>query len=76
MKIDYDNLLRVAIIGCGPRGTYAFRALQELIVKFNVRKKLEIYLFEETGNFGSGWGFNPKQPLYLTINSTPSRVNV
>lgn len=79
MKINNDVLLRVAIIGCGPRGTYAFRALQELIVKFSLRKelnKLEIYLFEETGNFGSGWVYNPEQPLYLRINSKPSSINV
>jgi len=45
---------RLAIIGLGPRGSYALECFLREFIKFGEHNQLQILLFEETGKYGYG----------------------
>jgi uncharacterized NAD(P)/FAD-binding protein YdhS len=63
-----DKQRYLGIIGCGPRGLYA---LENVISKLGLAKgdeKIQIIVFEETGNFGNGQVYDLDQVATNWIN--------
>lgn len=70
------KLYKVAIVGLGPKGLYAF---ERLLAQLHNRKginAIEIHLFEKTGKFGAGEIYDPEQPEYLIMNYPNRNINV
>ncbi len=66
----------VAIIGGGPKGTYA---LERLIAQFAanpVAGPVDIYIFNRSIHFGAGDIYHPEQPDYLLINYAIGNINM
>lgn len=66
----------VAIIGCGPKGLYAFERLTAQLNANPIDKMIEIHLFNKTPNFGSGEIWNPDQPDFLLVNFCIGNINM
>ncbi|MEO9891090.1 FAD/NAD(P)-binding protein [Aurantibacter sp.] len=66
----------MAIIGIGPRGGYAFENLILELQQRNSLSQLQIFLFEETGNFGNGQVYPTDQPQSNWINITERILNL
>lgn len=66
---------KIAIIGLGPKGLYAFERLLARLQKSGGIKNVEIHLFEKTGNFGAGEIYDTKQPEYLIMNYPNRNIN-
>jgi len=70
------NPYKIAIVGLGPKGLYAF---ERLLAQFHISESadaVEIHLFEKTGNFGAGEIYEPDQPDYLIMNYPNRNINV
>jgi len=59
---------KIAIVGIGPRGSYALEQLVIELSRKNNLTKIKIFLFEETNNFGNGPVYNVDQPDSNWIN--------
>ncbi|WP_339715768.1 FAD/NAD(P)-binding protein [uncultured Kriegella sp.] len=70
------NRYKVAIIGLGPKGLYAFERLLASLQQVDDDFKLEIHLFEKTGFFGAGETYRPDQPTYLLMNYPNRNISV
>ncbi|GLR17998.1 FAD/NAD(P)-binding protein [Portibacter lacus] len=57
----------IAIIGLGPKGLYAFAELTKFLLSRNI-KEVNVYLFDKSGQFGTGPVYNLDQPKYLLMN--------
>ena len=49
----------IALVGCGPNGTYALERL--CVLAKRSAKPMKIHVFERTGDFGAGWVHSPHQ---------------
>ncbi len=60
----------IAIVGVGPRGSYALENLLIELNKTNSLSKIHILLFEETGNFGNGqvYGLNQTKNNWMNLS--------
>ncbi|QGJ70894.1 Hypothetical protein PBC10988_25940 [Planctomycetales bacterium 10988] len=67
--------LRVAIVGCGPKGFYSLERLCHELSTLSSKQKVEITLFEPTGYPASGAVYDPKQPHYLRMNFASRHVD-
>lgn len=67
---------RIAIVGLGPKGLYAFERLLAQLGKLEIDKNIEVHLFEKSGNFGAGEIYDPVQPSYLLMNYPNRNINV
>lgn len=70
------NCYKVAIIGLGPKGLYAFERLLARLQQVDDALKIEIHLFEKTGFFGAGETYRPDQPEYLLMNYPNRNISV
>src|SRR5680860_231663 len=59
---------KIAIVGLGPKGLYAFERLMARLHDSNEIMDIEIHIFEKTGIFGAGAIYDPGQPEYLIMN--------
>lgn len=59
---------KIAIIGVGPRGGYAFERLITELASESLLTNIHISLFEHTGNFGHGQVYDPHQNTSNWIN--------
>jgi hypothetical protein len=70
------SAFKVAIVGLGPKGLFAFERLLSHLYNSDFAKELEVHLFEKTGNFGAGKVYGPLQPDYLLMNYPNRNINV
>lgn len=66
---------RLAIVGGGPRATYALERLSADIGRLAPQERLEIRIFERSGEFGSGEAHSPSQPTTSYLNRITSQVS-
>lgn len=66
----------VAIVGCGPRGLFAFERLAARLAFCPLDSPVEIHLFNRVPFFGPGENYRPDQPEYLLLNFPISHVDV
>jgi uncharacterized NAD(P)/FAD-binding protein YdhS len=64
----------IAIIGAGPRGTYAFRRLALQLSKRAPSHPVVVHIIDKSGNFGGGTVHDPEQPEYLLLNTVASQI--
>ncbi|WP_273653420.1 FAD/NAD(P)-binding protein [Cellulomonas fimi] len=67
--------LRVAVVGGGPRATYALERLSAHADALTAGRTLEVHVFERTGRFGAGSVHDPRQPLTAVLNRTADEVS-
>ena len=67
---------KIAIIGVGPKGLYAFERLIAHLDSHYSELTLEVHLFEKSGNFGAGQIYEPSQPEYLLMNYPNRKIDV
>lgn len=60
--------LRLAIVGCGPKGLYALESLCTLARRERPLPRFDITIYEETGHPGAGAIYDPSQPPHLLMN--------
>ncbi|SNT56171.1 FAD/NAD(P)-binding protein [Actinacidiphila glaucinigra] len=65
---------RLAIIGGGPRATYALERLSATIGRLEPGTKLHIQVYERTGEFGAGTAHSPSQPRSSYLNRISCEV--
>jgi uncharacterized NAD(P)/FAD-binding protein YdhS len=68
------NHHHIAIIGAGPRGTYAFRRLALALHQNPPARPVTIHVIEASGNFGGGRVHDPSQPDYLLLNTVADQI--
>jgi hypothetical protein len=66
--------VRLAIVGGGPRATYALERLSATVDGLGPRGRLEVRVFERCGEFGSGVAHSPSQPRTSYLNRISSQV--
>lgn len=66
----------IAIIGGGPKGTYALERLVAQLKAEPVADPVEIHVFNRTAHFGAGEIYDPAQPEYLLINYAIGNINM
>ena len=64
----------IAIIGAGPRGTYAFRRLSLALEKHSLECEVNIHVIEKSGKFGGGGIHSVTQPHYLLLNTVAGQI--
>jgi len=67
---------RIAIVGLGPKGLYAFERLLAQLGKIEGEQEIEVHLFEKSGNYGAGAIYDPNQPNYLLMNYPNRNIDV
>ena len=67
---------KIAIIGMGPKGLFAFERLVNELEIHGAPVDLEILLFESSGNFGCGKIYEPEQPTFLSMNYPNRNIDV
>lgn len=65
---------RLAIVGGGPRATYALERLSATIGRLSRDRRLEVRLFERSGEFGAGQAHSPAQARTSYLNRVASQV--
>ncbi|MEU4656340.1 FAD/NAD(P)-binding protein [Streptomyces sp. NPDC023723] len=65
----------LAIVGGGPRATYALERLSADLDRLGPDGRLRIHLFERSGHFGSGESHSPTQPTTSFLNRITSQVS-
>ncbi|MDF1740072.1 MAG: FAD/NAD(P)-binding protein [Verrucomicrobiales bacterium] len=69
-------MYRFAIVGVGPKGTYALERLLAGLANQRSHDEVEIDLFEASGFFGSGQIYSPLNPDYLLLNYSADNVDM
>lgn len=65
--------IRIAIVGCGPRGTYGFAALARRLAALGGSVRAEIFLIDPYINQG-GEVYNTTQPSYFLMNTVAEQI--
>ena len=60
--------VRLAIVGCGPKGLYALESLCTLAARERHPPRFDITIYEATSHPGAGAIYDPLQPPYLLMN--------
>ncbi|MEV6701821.1 FAD/NAD(P)-binding protein [Streptomyces sp. NPDC051453] len=66
--------MRLAIIGGGPYCTYAMERLAATVPAIPFSFRLEVHVFEKTGQFGAGGIHHPGQPRTSLLNRAASDI--
>ncbi|WP_063832327.1 MULTISPECIES: FAD/NAD(P)-binding protein [Streptomyces] len=66
---------RLALVGGGPRATYALERLSAQIARLGLDGRLDVRVFERSGEFGSGEAHSPSQPRTSYLNRISSQVS-
>jgi FAD-NAD(P)-binding protein len=69
------DIHRLAIVGGGPRATYAMERLSAEIGRLDPDRRLEVRIFERSGEFGAGAVHSPAQPTSSYLNRIASQVS-
>jgi uncharacterized NAD(P)/FAD-binding protein YdhS len=70
---NHKSTFNIAIIGVGPRGTYAFERLIAFLSDANLTREVKIHLIEPS-QFAAGVVYNTNQPNYLLMNTVSSQI--
>ncbi len=70
-----ESVYRIAIVGGGPKGSYAVERLASVWNAYFPAKNLDIVVFNESPYFGSGPNYQPDQPDFLLMNYPLGKVN-
>ncbi|WP_051794719.1 FAD/NAD(P)-binding protein [Streptomyces sp. NRRL S-87] len=65
---------RLAVVGGGPRATYALERLSATIGRLPRDRRLEVRVFERSGEFGAGQAHSPAQARTSYLNRVASQV--
>ncbi|MCM2427012.1 FAD/NAD(P)-binding protein [Streptomyces sp. RKAG337] len=65
---------RLVIVGGGPRATYALERLSADIGRLGPDRRLDVRIFERSGEFGSGEAHSPSQPTTSYLNRISGQV--
>lgn len=71
---DVDRF-RAAIVGGGPRSTYALERLAMTADRLDGDLNLEVHVFERTGEFGAGAVHSARQPRTNVLNRIASQIS-
>ncbi|UQU63862.1 FAD/NAD(P)-binding protein [Couchioplanes caeruleus] len=66
---------RLAIVGGGPRATYALERLAATVDRLGPGERLEIRVYERTGEFGAGAVHSARQARTSFLNRTSEQVS-
>ncbi|MCC5906336.1 MAG: FAD/NAD(P)-binding protein [Balneolaceae bacterium] len=70
------TIRKVAIIGGGPKGIYAFERLAAWFKVKPPSERTEIHIFNRSDSFGAGENYSIGQPAWLLINNPVGDVNM
>ena len=68
--------LRVAIIGCGPKGLFCIEQLTKQLENVDVSRPLSVTIFEPADYPGAGLVYDPRQPHYLRMNFAAQHIDI
>ncbi|WP_404308491.1 FAD/NAD(P)-binding protein [Neorhodopirellula lusitana] len=71
---DAPQSLRVAIIGCGPRGLQCLEAMSRRLSR-QLHRRISITVFEPAEFLGAGMVYNPSQPKTLRMNFATQHID-
>jgi uncharacterized NAD(P)/FAD-binding protein YdhS len=69
-------VVRVAIVGLGPKGTFALERLLAHAGAAAGRARIEVDAFEAHGVPGAGPVYDPRQPAYLRMNFAAEQIDM
>jgi hypothetical protein len=73
LKSDQGRAFVLAVVGGGPRSTYALERLAHTAVKRH-DLRFELQVFDASGDFGAGQVHSPHQPPSSTLNRVASQI--
>ncbi|MDA8564032.1 FAD/NAD(P)-binding protein [Mariniblastus sp.] len=65
---EYSSPLRIAIVGCGPKGFYCLESLTRRLIECRSPRLIEVNVYEDAGFPGAGRVYDPRQPKFLRMN--------
>jgi len=68
--------LRVAVIGCGPKGLFCIEQLTKQLESVDTSRPLYVTVFEPADFPGAGLVYDPRQPHYLRMNFAVRHIDV
>lgn len=68
--------LRIAIVGCGPKGLFCLQQLATQLKCVATRNPLSVTIFEPADFPGAGVVYDPRQPHYLRMNFSAEHISV
>ncbi|MGC1498091.1 MAG: FAD/NAD(P)-binding protein [Sulfitobacter sp.] len=74
MKHQRAKSFSIAIVGCGPRGTYALERLAAMLPTLDCADHIEVLVFERSGEFGAGATQSAKQCATGQMNRVSSQI--
>lgn len=74
--VSAEARLRVAIVGQGPKGTFALERLLDRAAALGSGERVEVDLFEPHQVPGAGPVYDPGQPDYLRMNFPAGRIDM
>ncbi len=74
MKQQKIQPFSIAIVGCGPRGTYALERLAAMLPEMACADQIEILVFERSGEFGAGATQSADQCVTGQMNRVSSQI--
>ncbi|MFF1837834.1 FAD/NAD(P)-binding protein [Streptomyces sp. NPDC058231] len=66
---------RLALVGGGPRATYVMERLSATVGRLGAHARLEVRVFERTGEFGAGQAHSPAQARTSYLNRIACQVS-
>lgn len=74
---DFQNadVIRVAIVGCGPRGLQCLIELNQQLDRSQTTAPISITIFEPCEFLGAGVVYDPRQPSYLKMNFAAKHIS-
>ncbi|MEU3049781.1 FAD/NAD(P)-binding protein [Streptomyces sp. NPDC006984] len=66
---------RLTVVGGGPRATYVLERLSATIDRLSQEQRLEVRIFERSGEFGAGQAHSPAQARSSYLNRIASQVS-
>lgn len=73
--MDADQIFRIAIVGCGPRGLYCLIELERQLRVVPHFLKVEVLIFEPAPYPGAGSVYDSDQPPYLRMNFAAKHID-
>jgi uncharacterized NAD(P)/FAD-binding protein YdhS len=74
--LSHPAPLQVAIVGCGPKGLYAFERLVAIAREYAVAGLIRVDIYEPHSAPGAGPVYDPAQPSYLRMNFAADMVDM
>ncbi|NND96140.1 MAG: hypothetical protein HKN47_02285 [Pirellulaceae bacterium] len=70
-----DGALRIAVVGCGPKGMYCLERLVSQLSPIPDSVRVHVTIFDAADYFGAGNVYHPDQPDFLRLNFAAKHVN-